>query len=29
VACLRYEAGSGYDAAGFEAGMINEEPQHG
>ncbi|ONN65311.1 ABC transporter ATP-binding protein [Herbaspirillum sp. VT-16-41] len=29
VACLRYEAGGGYDATAFEAGMIIEEPQHG
>jgi peptide/nickel transport system ATP-binding protein len=29
VACLRYEAGSGYDDAGFEAGMLNKELQHG
>jgi peptide/nickel transport system ATP-binding protein len=29
VACLRYEAGSGYDATAFEAGMIIEELQHG
>ncbi len=29
VACLRYEAGSGYDASAFDAGMVHQESEHG